>query len=69
MCHFYTCLWLCYVIQMDDVVKFPANLNRSKREFHDIAGFPNIIGAVDCTHVGLTNISKDIEHVYINRKR
>jgi hypothetical protein len=47
----------------------PDNLQPVKQQFYDVAGFPNIIGAIDCTHVGITNLLADVEHVYVNRKR
>ena len=46
----------------------PHNLNALKQEFYDIAMMPNTIGAIDGTHVAITGLSKDIEHVYVNRK-
>ncbi|XP_046873620.1 putative nuclease HARBI1 [Hypomesus transpacificus] len=36
-------------------------------EFHAIAGFPNVVGAIDGTHVRLQAPSSD-EHLYVNRK-
>lgn len=47
----------------------PDNLNAVKAGFYNIAGIPNIFGAIDCTHVEITGLRKEIEHVYINRKR
>ncbi|XP_029923370.1 putative nuclease HARBI1 [Myripristis murdjan] len=38
-----------------------------KRGFHAIAGFPNIIGAIDCTHVTIKAPSHN-EYSYVNRK-
>ncbi|CAC5364487.1 Protein eyes shut homolog,Neurogenic locus Notch protein,Neurogenic locus notch homolog protein 3,Protein eyes shut,Protocadherin Fat 4,Delta-like protein C,Neurogenic locus notch homolog protein 1,Fibropellin-3,Protein crumbs homolog 2,Sushi, nidogen and EGF-like domain-containing protein 1,Protein jagged-1a,Sushi, von Willebrand factor type A, EGF and pentraxin domain-containing protein 1,Protein jagged-2,Neurogenic locus notch homolog protein 2,Protein crumbs homolog 1,Protein jagged-1,Protein jagged-1b len=37
------------------------------RGFYDIAGFPNVVGAVDGTHVCIESPSI-IEHIYVNRK-
>jgi hypothetical protein len=37
-----------------DFIKFPQEadkINAQKREFFDVAGFPSVIGLVDCTHV------------------
>ncbi len=38
-----------------------------KREFYEIAGFPNVIGAIDCTHVRLKPPSVN-DYAFINRK-
>lgn len=38
-----------------------------KRGFHTIAGFPNIIGAIDCTHIAIKTPSHN-EFNYVNRK-
>nr|XP_034334755.1 putative nuclease HARBI1 [Crassostrea gigas] len=37
------------------------------RGFSDIAGFPNVIGAIDGTHIRIKSPSLD-EHLYVNRK-
>lgn len=38
-----------------------------KRGFHAIAGFPNIIGAIDCTHIAIKTPSHN-KFNYVNRK-
>ena len=35
----------------------PENTAYTTQLFYDIAGYPNVIGAIDCTHVALTNAS------------
>ena len=35
----------------------PENTAYTTQLFYDIAGYPNVIGATDCTHVALTNAS------------
>lgn len=55
-------------MQIDEFIFMPHNLNALKQEFYDIAMMPNTIGAIDGTHVAITGLSKDIEHVYVNRK-
>lgn len=50
--------------------EFPNNtaaLNKMKADFHSIAGFPNVVGCIDGTHVRLQGPSAD-EHLYVNRK-
>ena len=46
----------------------PENTANTKQLFYDIAGFPNVIGDFYCTHVALTNVADDDEHIYVNRK-
>uniref|UniRef100_A0AAZ3RJJ0 Putative nuclease HARBI1 n=1 Tax=Oncorhynchus tshawytscha TaxID=74940 RepID=A0AAZ3RJJ0_ONCTS len=40
---------------------------RVKRDFHTIAGFPNVIGAIDCTHITVKAQSLD-KFNFANRK-
>ena len=54
------------------VIRFPVHLQdelRVKHEFFQLAGFPNVVGALDCTHVRLYGAPLgENEHVYVNRK-
>lgn len=34
-----------------DVIKFPDDINTLQSGFYQIARFPRVIGAIDCTHV------------------
>ena len=38
-----------------------------KRQFAAMSGFPNVIGAIDCTHVAIRAPSEN-EFIYVNRK-
>nr|XP_054763824.1 putative nuclease HARBI1 [Lytechinus pictus] len=52
-------------------IKFPtgAEADRVKHNFFVIAGFPSVLGAVDCTHVGLNSaVLGANEAIYVNRK-
>ena len=40
---------------------------RTKQQFHSMAGFPNVIGCIDCTHVKVIAPSRN-EYEYVNRK-
>ena len=37
--------------KLDQFVKWPVNFDAVKRGFHEVGGFPNVCGCVDCTHV------------------
>lgn len=54
---------------MRHYIQFPANHEMAviKNGFYDMAEFPNVIGLIDCTHVGILAPS-EFEHVYVNRK-
>jgi len=45
----------------------PANLQNIMQGFHNIANFPNVVGAIDGTHIRIKAPSID-EHFYVNRK-
>ncbi|XP_060759492.1 putative nuclease HARBI1 [Neoarius graeffei] len=45
----------------------PAELSRLKRGFYNISRFPNVVGAIDGTHVKVQAPSEN-EHLFINRK-
>ena len=53
----------------DQFVRWPtaSELHTNKIGFHGIAGFPNVIGAVDCTHIRIQK-PKENEFQYVNRK-
>ena len=56
--------------KMGHCIRFPTGeneLRKVKRGFHEIGGIPNVIGAVDCTHVRIVAPSVDVP-AYINRK-
>jgi hypothetical protein len=54
---------------VNDFKTFPsaAEQQQIKQEFAQVAGFPNVIGAIDCTHVAIRapTIREDI---FVNRK-
>ena len=52
-------------------INFPtdaANLMKIKADFHKIANFPNVVGAVDGTLIPILGMSSDDEHVFVSRK-
>ncbi|KAI7813805.1 putative nuclease HARBI1 [Triplophysa rosa] len=51
-------------------IVFPGHLPTVaiKEGFHKIAGFPKVIGAIDCTHIAISKPVKEIEADYIDKK-
>ena len=52
-----------------EYIRFPTDqhsLSTNKTRFHAVCGFPNIIGAIDCTHVAIKSPSTN-EDAYVNR--
>lgn len=51
-------------------IKFPANqdLQQKKTEFRDVAGFPEVVGVIDGTHIRIMR-PRQFEAEYVNRKR
>lgn len=54
---------LANYVEFDDV----RGTTRTKHQFHSMAGFPNVIGCIDCRHVKVIAPSRN-EHEYVNRK-
>ncbi len=55
---------------IDDHIYFPTDPNELqiiKRGFHALAGFPNVIGAIDGTHIPIGR-QKDDDNQFFNRK-
>uniref|UniRef100_A0A803JI78 Putative nuclease HARBI1 n=1 Tax=Xenopus tropicalis TaxID=8364 RepID=A0A803JI78_XENTR len=51
-------------------INFPTNRNEwntVKRQFYCVSDIPNVLGAIDCTHVAF-NSPLDKEHIFRNRK-
>lgn len=52
-------------------IKFPQDrrkIEETKQEFFNVVGFPNVVGAIDCTHVPIVPPCEN-EHVFRNRKQ
>lgn len=46
----------------------PEELEATKLQFYTVARFPNVIGAIDCTHVRIQSPGGDNAELYRNRK-
>ncbi|XP_044186734.1 putative nuclease HARBI1 isoform X2 [Thunnus albacares] len=51
---------------LDVVVMFPGHL--PTQSIKEIAGFPRVIGALDCTHIPISACQAENEVDYVNRK-
>ena len=55
----------------DEIINFPSEdeaLARCKADWYDVAGMPDIVGAIDGTHVEIQSPGPFIEYAYVNRK-
>jgi hypothetical protein len=58
-------------LKVNQFVKFPKTeneLSSMKHGFYAIKQMPNVIGAIDGTHIEIMTPKKDIESDYVNRK-
>ena len=46
-------------------MKWPKNTAHTEQLFYNIAGFPNEIGAIVCTHFALKHVADDVD---VNKK-
>ncbi|TGZ51682.1 putative nuclease HARBI1 [Temnothorax longispinosus] len=49
-------------------VHFPDIMEALQMEFYNIAGFPQVIGCIDCTHIRIKCPNQERAMLYINRK-
>ena len=57
----------CIAHRKSCFMTFPSNISISKH-FYNIAGFPSVLGAMDCTHIPIVFPRGDSAEVYRNRK-
>ncbi|XP_052082587.1 putative nuclease HARBI1 isoform X2 [Mytilus californianus] len=51
----------------DEFIKWPRNVDETRGDFYRLSGFPNVIGAIDGTHIRIQAPSED-EPSFVNRK-
>ena len=68
VCRIVQCISRCIACQKLYFMTFPSNLSTSKQDFYDIAGFPSVLGAMDCTHILLVSSGGDGAKIYHNIK-
>ncbi|KAK3894996.1 hypothetical protein Pcinc_001289 [Petrolisthes cinctipes] len=61
---------LCAQPILKRFIKFPPiqQLQQKKEQFWEVAGFPEVVGAIDGTHIRIVKLS-EFEVEYVNRKR
>ena len=50
-------------------LSFPENLADTKRKFYDVANFPGVIGAIDCTHLRIICPNRENAMAFFNREQ
>ena len=50
-------------------ISFPASSHGTKRRFYDMAGFPGVVGAIDCTYMRIVCSDRSNAIAFINRKQ
>ncbi|XP_066585919.1 putative nuclease HARBI1 [Prorops nasuta] len=61
----------CFAAQLPNFIFLPKTADECahiKQKFHQIADFPNIIGAIDCTHILINNPGGNYGETFRNRK-
>ena len=56
------------ILTLRHEIHFPNNLIHIKDKFHDIAGFPGVIGAVDGTHIRISKPTNNEAELFRCRK-
>ncbi|XP_052075959.1 putative nuclease HARBI1 [Mytilus californianus] len=51
----------------DEFIKWPINVDETRGDFYRLSGFPNVLGAIDGTHIRIQAPSED-EPSFVNRK-
>ncbi|XP_034550678.1 putative nuclease HARBI1 [Notolabrus celidotus] len=63
-------VWTGIINLSSRYIRFPYTVEEQaniKRQFAEMSGFPNVFGAIDCTHIAI-RAPYENEYVYINRK-
>lgn len=70
ICRLVTNISLLLARQLPNYVKFPAlaEIRRVKRLFCSVAGFPGVVGCIDCTHIPIQNPNREGGEHFRNRK-
>ena len=55
--------------QRAQFLSFPENLADTRRKFYDVAHFPGVIGAIDCSHIRIICPNKENAMAFVNRKQ
>ncbi|XP_066587862.1 putative nuclease HARBI1 [Prorops nasuta] len=61
----------CFAAQLPNFIFLPKTAEECahiKQKFHQIADFPNVIGAIDCTHILINNPGGNYGETFRNRK-
>lgn len=67
------CIRFCYTFLkfLPEYIQFSESqreIQNCNEDFYKIARFPNVVGAIDCTHISIRKPNDENTYIFLNRK-